>query len=120
MDCVIDTAEDVRLLRESQVILRGSLMLTDEKIAGMWNGMCHPIFTGHLEPLQDLNKALTEVLISKYYMSIFNKILWEFWLDHLSNPGKGVALLVGGLLLVMTIIQTGCTILQTLKDYSPR
>jgi len=106
MDCLIDKPEDVRLLRESQVIHRRSLMLTDEKITGMWNGMCHPIFTGHLEPPEDLKNKVGEVLIRKYYMSIVNKVLWEFYWDHFSKPGKGVALFVGILLLGMTVLQT--------------
>ena len=63
MDCVIDTVEDVRLLHESQVILRGSLMLIDKKIVGLWNDMCHLIFTCHLEPLEDLNNELAEHLV---------------------------------------------------------
>lgn len=115
MDCLIDSAEDVRLLRESQVILRGSVMMSDESIAEMWNGLCHPIFKGHLEPPQDLNNALKEVLIRKYYMSIVKKVLWEFYWDHLSKPGKGVALFVGTLLLVMTILQTFCTVYDWVK-----
>jgi len=120
MDCLIDTAEDVRLLRESQVLLRGSVMLNDESIADMWNGMCHPIFKGHLEPPKDVNHALKEVLIRKYYMSLVKKLLWEFYWDHLSKPGKGVALVVGVLILGMTIIQTYSTWKQWQHEKSPR
>jgi hypothetical protein len=110
MDCIIDTAEDVRVLRDCDVIHRGSLVLTDEWIAKMWNDVCHPFFTGQLEPRDDLKDALEEVLIRKYYRSILQRVLWDVYWDHLSKPGKGIALLVGILLLAMTVVQTYCNL----------
>ncbi|GLJ23130.1 hypothetical protein SUGI_0436480 [Cryptomeria japonica] len=37
MDCLIDTLEDVALLRENHVIDRQSMMITDEYVAKMWD-----------------------------------------------------------------------------------
>ena len=112
MDCIIDTAEDVRVLRDCDVIHRGSLVLTNEWIAKMWNDICHPFFTGQFEPHDDLKNAVEEVLIRKYYRSILQRVLWDMYWDHLLKPGKGIALLVGILLLSMTVVQTYCILSQ--------
>lgn len=112
MDCLIDTPDDVRLLRDSHVIRRRSLMLTDESIANMWNGMCQPFFTGHLEPPDELKQALEEELIKKYYKSKIKNVLREFYSEHLSSPFKVVALLIGFCVLAMTVIQAYCSMTQ--------
>jgi hypothetical protein len=67
--------------------------------------MCNPFFTG---PFDKLGSELHEVLLRKYYIQKVNRMIWDFanfcW-GHLTNPRKGIALLVGFLILVMTCAQ---------------
>lgn len=109
MDGLIDTLNDVRLLRDCDVIRRPSLMLTDEYVAKMWDGMCQPLFTGHLEPPEELKQALQEELIRKYYKSRIKSALREFHGEYLSRPWKVIALLIGCCVLAITVIQGYCS-----------
>ncbi|GLJ23131.1 hypothetical protein SUGI_0436500 [Cryptomeria japonica] len=64
MDCLIDTPEDVALLRESHVINRQSVMITDEYVAKMWDGMSKPLYLpGFLEVGEGLKAQIKEALI---------------------------------------------------------
>lgn len=109
MDCLIDTPRDVRLLRDCEVIRGTSLMLTDEHVAKMWDGMCQPFFTGHLEPPEELKQALQDELIKKYYKSRIKRALQEFHQEYLSRPWKVIALLIGCCVLAITVIQGYCS-----------
>ncbi|GLJ20397.1 hypothetical protein SUGI_0370540 [Cryptomeria japonica] len=67
-DCLIDTPEDVVLLRECHVIDRHSMMTTDEYVAKIWDGMAKPMFfAGFLEHAQGLKAGIRETLIKNYY-----------------------------------------------------
>lgn len=109
MDCLIDTPRDVRLLMDCDVIRRTSLMLTDDHVAKMWDGMCQPFFTGHLEPPEELKQALQDELIKKYYKSRIKRALQEFHGEYLSRPWKVIALLIGCCVLAITVIQGYCS-----------
>lgn len=109
MDCLIDTPNDVSLLRDSDVIRRRSLMLTDEYVAKMWDGMCQPFFTGHLELPEEIKETLREVLIKKYYKSKIKSALLEFYEEYLSRPWKVIALFIGFCVLVVTVLEGYCT-----------
>ncbi|GLJ23136.1 hypothetical protein SUGI_0436550 [Cryptomeria japonica] len=79
MDCLIDP-EDVTLLRESHVIQRQSMMITDEYVTKMWDGMSKPFFlAGFLELPGGLKGQIREVLIKNYYKSKIKTQLWELY-----------------------------------------
>ncbi|GLJ28978.1 hypothetical protein SUGI_0571940 [Cryptomeria japonica] len=110
MDCLIDTDVDVALLRSSQVIVRQSMMITDEYVAKMWDGMCKPFFfSGFLEPPQGLKSQIKEVLIKNYYKSKIKSVYREFREQYLSRPWQVVALVVGIIVVVMDTLQTYCS-----------
>ncbi|XP_057815013.2 UPF0481 protein At3g47200-like [Cryptomeria japonica] len=111
MDCLIDTPEDVDLLRENHVIDRQSMMITDEYVAKMWDGMSKPFFlAGFLELPGGLKAQIREVLIKNYYKSKIKTQLSELYSEYLSSPWKVMALLVGIIVLVLTVLQTFCSV----------
>ncbi|GLJ20400.1 hypothetical protein SUGI_0370590 [Cryptomeria japonica] len=79
MDCLIDTPEDVVVLRKGRVIDRQSMMITDEYVAKMWDGVPKPLFfAGFLEHLQELKALIRETLIKKFYRSKIRNTWAEF------------------------------------------
>ncbi|XP_057814807.2 putative UPF0481 protein At3g02645 [Cryptomeria japonica] len=110
MDCLIDTPEDVALLRESNVIERHSMMITDEYVAKMWDGMANRLFfAGFLEHAQELKAGISETLIKNFYRSKLSNTWAEFHGEHLSRPWKALALLTAILVVGLTALQTYCS-----------
>ncbi|GLJ20419.1 hypothetical protein SUGI_0370880 [Cryptomeria japonica] len=70
MNCLIDTPEDVALLREYNVIDRHSMNLTDEYVVKMWEGLAKTMFfSAFVEKPQGMKAAIRETLIKNYYKS---------------------------------------------------
>ncbi|GLJ20395.1 hypothetical protein SUGI_0370520 [Cryptomeria japonica] len=116
MDCLIDTPEDVVLLRECHVIDRHSMMITDEYVAKMWDGMAKPMFfAGFLEHAQGLKAGIRETLIKNYYKSKIRNRWAEFHGEHLSRPWKALALLTAILVVGLTAIQAYCSLNECTK-----
>ena len=128
MGCLIQSPDDVRLLRENNVIYLESCPLTDDAIVKMWNGIRHHSLAGALLNTSQVNvgRALEEVL-EKSYRKIYYKDqtrrmirgFGTFWglIDYFSS-WKFIAPLCGFLALAMTAIQTYCTFFDWLV--SPR
>lgn len=119
MGCLIQSPDDVRLLKDREVIYREYCPLTDEDIVKMWNGLSQRSLTGALINISDvkLTRALQEVLARKYrklyYKSEIKRMVWgfkTFWglIDYFSS-WKFIAPLCGFLVLAMTAIQTYCS-----------
>ncbi|GLJ20418.1 hypothetical protein SUGI_0370870 [Cryptomeria japonica] len=116
MDCLIDTPEDVALLRECHVINRQSMMITDEQITKMWDGMGKPLFfAGFEEHSQEIKSGIRETLIKKYYKSKVRNWWVEFHGEHLSRPWKMLALCTAVLVVVLTAAQTYCSFAECQK-----
>ncbi|GLJ20396.1 hypothetical protein SUGI_0370530 [Cryptomeria japonica] len=116
MDCLIDTPEDVTLLRKCEVIDRHSMMITDEHIAKMWDGMAKPLFfAGFLEHAQGLKAGIRETLIKNFYKSKIRNTWAEFHGEHLSRPWKALALLTAILVVGLTAIQAYCSLADCAK-----
>ncbi|GLJ20405.1 hypothetical protein SUGI_0370640 [Cryptomeria japonica] len=70
MNCLIDTPEDVALLREYNVIDRHSMNITDEYVVKMWEGLAKTMFfSAFVEKPQGIKAAVRETLIKNYYKS---------------------------------------------------
>ncbi|GLJ23141.1 hypothetical protein SUGI_0436640 [Cryptomeria japonica] len=120
MDCLIDDKDDVTLLRKSNVIERQSMMITDEYVAKMWDGLSQPFFlAGFLESHGDLKAQIKEALFKNFYRR--NVIQWmeEFHSEHLSSPWKFTALLIGIFVLGLTVVQTYCSVKECGGEYRP-
>ncbi|KAH9299429.1 hypothetical protein KI387_031111 [Taxus chinensis] len=111
MDCLIDTPEDVALLRKCHIIVRESMMITDQYVAKMWDGISRPFFFGgFLEHPRWLKAEIREVLISNYYKSRIRTAWSEFSSEYLSRPWKALALFVAMFVLFLTTLQTYCSV----------
>lgn len=122
MNCLIQTPEDVRVLRDCGVIRSNTdvdvirdrravrtNMLTDECIAKMWNDLGQPFFTGYLGPdSDDLGQGLFDVLWEKDSKTKIKRMLWGL-LDYLSS-WKFLLPTAGFLVFAMTVIQTYCNL----------
>ncbi|XP_057815011.2 UPF0481 protein At3g47200-like [Cryptomeria japonica] len=112
MDCLIDTPEDVALLRKSHVIYRQSTMITDEYVARMWDGMSNPVCltTGFLDAPGGLKAQIKEALTKNYYRSLIRGCWDEFRTEYFPSPWKLAALMVGVFVLLLTMVQTFCSL----------
>lgn len=119
MGCLIQSPDDVRLLRENDVIYREYCPLTDDVIVNIWNSIRHRSLAGSLLNTSQVNvaRALQEVLEKNYrkiyYKDEIRRMILEFrtiWglIDYFSS-WKFIAPLCALLVLAMTAIQTYCT-----------
>lgn len=119
MGCLIQSPDDVRLLKDRDIIYREYSPFTDEAIVALWNSLSQPSFTGALMNVSDVKvtRALEEVLAKNYrklyYWNEIKQMIWGFktiWglMDYFSS-WKFIAPLSGFLILAMTAIQTYCT-----------
>jgi len=119
MGCLIQSPDDVRLLKDRDIIYQEYSPFTDEAIVALWNSLSQPSFTGALMNVSDVKvtRALEEVLAKNYrklyYWNEIKQMIWGFktiWglMDYFSS-WKFIAPLSGFLILAMTAIQTYCT-----------
>ncbi|GLJ20402.1 hypothetical protein SUGI_0370610 [Cryptomeria japonica] len=86
------------------------MMITDEYVAKMWDGMAKPLFfAGFLEHAQELKAGLRETLIKNFYRSKIRNTWAEFHGEHLSRPWKTLALLTAIFVVGLTALQTYCS-----------
>ena len=100
MDSLIDTPEDVAILTKAQVI--ENHLGSDEKLLKMWNDMCTNI---DIRPCERWDEMIRDVLDD--YENPDHAMYAEFREKYLSRPWLAISLLVGFLLLLMSILQTG-------------
>ncbi|KAH9287736.1 hypothetical protein KI387_031853, partial [Taxus chinensis] len=67
MYCLIDIADDMELLKNYVIIIRGILNISDKYVTNMWDGMCKPFFAGLANPSHDVKTQIYESLIKNYY-----------------------------------------------------
>ena len=100
MDSLIDTPEDVAILTKARVI--ENHLGSDEKLLKMWNDMCTNI---DIQPCERWDEMICDVLDD--YENSCHAMYAEFRVKYFSRPWLTISLLVGFLLLLMTILQTG-------------
>lgn len=116
MGCLIQSADDVSLLKDRGIIYREYSPFTDESIFRMWNSLSQPSFTGAVINVSDVKliAALEEVLAKNYrklyYKNEIKRMIWGFktiWglIDYFSS-WKFIAPLCALLVMAMTAIQT--------------
>ncbi|KAH7289520.1 hypothetical protein KP509_30G007100 [Ceratopteris richardii] len=105
MDDLIDTAQDVQVLRLSGVLEHS--LRNDEELAEMWNGMCK-----NLQVLYETSTLAEAYAAIKDHLCrrMRYKKLWELYAEfsnrYLSAPWLTASVLAATLLLVLTIAQT--------------
>jgi hypothetical protein len=103
MNGIIDTAKDVKILRECGIIFNG--MKSDKEAADMWNGMCRAVRPSKV-PLMD--GVIREVNAHRNRRAavkarrLLKRYVFRSW--------RILTLLAAVVLLLMTALQTFCTV----------
>ncbi|XVE92490.1 hypothetical protein REPUB_Repub01dG0101700 [Reevesia pubescens] len=103
---IIDTDEDVKLLRERGIILNH--LKNDEEGAGLWNGMSKSI---RLTKVPFLDKVIEDV--NRYYNCRWNVKARKFFKQYVYGSWQFLTLLAAIMLLILMTFQAFCSV------YSP-
>ncbi|MCO5562593.1 hypothetical protein L7F22_016221 [Adiantum nelumboides] len=105
MDDLIDTAQDVQVLRLSGVLEHS--LRNDEEVAEMWNGMCKNLqILYETTTLAEAYAAIKEHLCCRMRYKRLRELYAEFSNRYLSAPWLTASVLAATLLLVLTVTQT--------------
>ncbi|XVF11221.1 hypothetical protein REPUB_Repub08aG0007500 [Reevesia pubescens] len=103
---IIDTDEDVKLLRERGIILNH--LKNDEEAAELWNGMSKSI---RLTKVPFLDKVIEDV--NRYYNCRWNVKVRKFFKQYVYGSWQFLTLLAAIMLLILMTFQAFCSV------YSP-
>ncbi|CAK7330237.1 unnamed protein product [Dovyalis caffra] len=103
MNGIIDTAEDVKLLRENGIIL--NRLKSDEEVANLWNGMSKSI---RLTKVPFLDKVIEDV--NKYYNGRWRVKVGKFMKHYVFGAWQFLTFLAAIFLLLLTILQAFCSV----------
>ncbi|KAG6498207.1 UPF0481 protein At3g47200-like [Zingiber officinale] len=105
MDCLIDTREDVALLREADILV--SAMGSNRDVADLFNRMCKKVV---VQPTKGHLRAVFED-VPKHCEKKYNK--WRATLNHayFGNPWAVISVVAAILLFLLTIVQTVYSVL---------
>lgn len=103
MNGIIDTEEDVKLLREKGIILNH--LKSDEEVANVWNGMSKSI---RLTKVPFLDKTIEDV--NKYYNGRWKIKMTKFMKVYVFGSWQFLAVLAGMLLLLLMTLQAFCSV----------
>ncbi|XP_057545750.1 putative UPF0481 protein At3g02645 [Amaranthus tricolor] len=98
MNGIIDTKDDVRLLRERGIIL--NYLKSEDEVANLWNGMSKSL---RLTRVPLLDQVIENV--NKYYKRNWKVILYKFIRAYVMNSCKILATLLVSLILLSLILQ---------------
>ncbi|KAJ4705210.1 hypothetical protein OWV82_022018 [Melia azedarach] len=107
MDDLIDTKEDVELLVEAKII--SNLLGDTARIAEMFNALCLQI-TWSSSCYQDITKKL-----KAHYENRWNHAMATLKRVYFSNYWRGTGTIAAIVILLLTLIQTVCSILQVVQ-----
>ncbi|KAG1327663.1 putative UPF0481 protein [Cocos nucifera] len=100
---IIDTEEDVKLLRQKGIIL--NRMKNDEEVAKLWNGMSKSV---RLTKVAFIDKVLVDV--NKFYNSRWSVKSRKFMKTYVFGSWQILTLLAAILLLFLTCVQAFCSV----------
>ncbi|KAB5516220.1 hypothetical protein DKX38_026868 [Salix brachista] len=105
MNGIIDTEEDVRLLRERGIIFNH--LKSDQEVANLWNGMskCKSI---RLTKAPLLDKVIDDV--NKYYNSRWTVKIGKFMKHSVFSSWKFLTMLASILLLLLMAVESFCSV----------
>ncbi|XP_030457517.2 putative UPF0481 protein At3g02645 [Syzygium oleosum] len=103
MNGIIDSDEDVKLLRERGVI--SNRLKSDEEVAKLWNSMSKSI---RLTKVPFLDKAIEDV--NKYYDGRWKVKLGKFMKQYVFGSWQFLALLAAIALLLLMTLQAFCSV----------
>ncbi|KAK6284864.1 hypothetical protein POUND7_003816 [Theobroma cacao] len=103
MNGIIDTEEDVKLLRERGIILNH--LKSDKEAADMWNGMSKSI---RLTKVPFLDKVIEDV--NKYHNGRWNVKATDFFKQYVYGSWQFLTLLAAIMLLFLMTFQAFCSV----------
>ncbi|KAG1327813.1 putative UPF0481 protein [Cocos nucifera] len=103
MNGIIDTEEDVKLLRQSGII--SNHMKSDKEASDIWNGMSRSV---RLTRVPKLDRVIEDV--NKYYDRNWSIKTSKLMKKYVFNSWKLLTLLAAILLLLMTALQAFCSV----------
>ncbi|KAG6491069.1 putative UPF0481 protein At3g02645 [Zingiber officinale] len=104
MNGIIDTKEDVRLLREAGVVERRR-MKSDEEVARVWNGMER---SARAARAGEMDRVIAEV--NAYYDSLWGVRARRFVRTYVSRSWQVLTFAAAVLLLLMTSLDAFCSV----------
>ncbi|CAM0908250.1 unnamed protein product [Alopecurus aequalis] len=102
MNGIIDTAKDVKILRECKIVFNG--MKSDKEAADMWNGMCRAVRPSKVPLMDTVIKEVNAYRSSR--ASVKAKKLIK---RYVFGSWKILTLLATIVMLLMTALETFCT-----------
>ncbi|KAK7393267.1 hypothetical protein VNO78_21817 [Psophocarpus tetragonolobus] len=110
MDLLINTSKDVDILTQKGVLL--NYLGDSDSVANLFNGLCKNIFfvnfnSQYLELCKDLNN---------FHRNAFNKLKSTLRRDYCKGPWQTAASIAAIILLILSVIQTICSILQVVQQ----
>ncbi|URE17302.1 hypothetical protein MUK42_12298 [Musa troglodytarum] len=102
---IIDTKEDVRLLRRSGVVLHR--MKNDEEVAKLWNGMSR---SARPTKVDFLDKVISDV--NDYYNSRWSVRTRRFIKNYVTGSWQVLTFLAAILLLLLTCVDAFCSVFR--------
>ncbi|KAL3567759.1 hypothetical protein D5086_030410 [Populus alba] len=110
MNGIIDTEEDVRLLREGGIIFNH--LKSDQEVANLWNGMskCKSI---RLTKAPFLDKVIEDV--NKYYNSRWKVKIRKFMKHTVFCSWQFLTMLASILLLLLMAVESFCTVYKCIR-----
>nr|XP_010905001.3 putative UPF0481 protein At3g02645 [Elaeis guineensis] len=103
MNGIIDTEEDVKLLRQSGIIL--NRMKNDEEVAQLWNGMSRSV---RLTKVGFIDKVLEDV--NKFHSSRWSVKARKIMKTYVFEAWQILTFLAAILLLLLTCVQAYCSV----------
>ncbi|XP_021906491.1 putative UPF0481 protein At3g02645 [Carica papaya] len=103
MDGIIDTEEDIKLLREKGIILNH--LKSDEEAAKLWNGMSKSL---RLSKVDFLDKVIED--INKYYNNHWRVRVRKLINQYVYSSWQFLTLMAAVLLLLLVSLQAFCSV----------
>lgn len=116
MGYLLQSPDDVRLLVDGGIIIRGDRLLTDEGILNMWNGVSQPFFPPSPHIISVLFSGdLEDVVQTKHRKSKMKRTFGEF--INIMSTWKFLGSFAVFLGLVLTAIQAYCAVVELLISH---
>jgi hypothetical protein len=105
MNGIIDSKEDVRLLREKGII--SSHLKRDKEIARLWNSMGRCV---NLTKVEFLDRVIEDV--NTYYNRKWKVVVVKFVKKHIFGSWKFLTLVAAAILLALSCLQAFCSVYE--------
>ncbi|XP_044474958.1 putative UPF0481 protein At3g02645 [Mangifera indica] len=111
MNGLVDTAEDVKRLREAGIIL--NRLKSDEEVANLWNGMTLSV---KMTKVPVIDKAIDS--IKKYYSGLWKVKMIMLMKKYVFNSWPAFTFLGANLLILLSAVEAFCSVYSCSKWFN--